>query len=103
MDRIYFRVQTQFMNSLVPIVTRYIHFAGSAGACFLGASRLRRCVTGSGVRSFVLLAAAMMAPAQFKPVGPAPYSPTVAHQKIRALLEAIDPNNRQKTIATLSG
>ena len=103
MDRIYFRVQPQFMNSLVPIVTRYIQFAGIAGACFLGASRLRRCVTGPGVRSFVLLAAAMMAQAQFKPVGPAPYSPTVAHQKIRTLLEGIDPGNRQKTIATLSG
>jgi hypothetical protein len=44
-----------------------------------------------------------MATAQFKPVGPAPYSPTVARQKIRALLEGIDPNNRQKTITTLSG
>jgi hypothetical protein len=45
----------------------------------------------------------MMANAQFKTVGPAPYSTTVAHQKIRMLLEGIDPNNSQKTIATLSG
>jgi hypothetical protein len=84
------------MISLVPIVIRYIHFAE---ARFLGTSPLR----GASVRSFILLAAATMATAQFKPVGPAPYSPTVARQKIRALLEGIDPNNRQKTIATLSG
>src|ERR1700692_3504470 len=45
----------------------------------------------------------MMANPQFKPVGPAPYSPSVAHQKIRMLLEGIDPNNSQKPIATLSG
>jgi hypothetical protein len=45
----------------------------------------------------------MMANAQFKTIGPAPYSTTVAHQKIRTVLEGIDPNNSQKTIATLSG
>jgi hypothetical protein len=45
----------------------------------------------------------MTASAQFKPVGPPPYSPTVARQKIRTLLEGIDPSNSQKTITTLSG
>lgn len=43
------------------------------------------------------------AEAQFKVVGPPPYSPTVARQKIRTLLEAVDPANRQQTIATLNG
>jgi hypothetical protein len=91
------------MNGLVLLVTRYIHFAFIIGTRFLSISRVRSCVTRSGIRSFVLFAAVMTASAQFKPVGPAPYSPTVAHQKIRTLLEGIDPSNRQKTIATLSG
>src|SRR6266478_3948492 len=91
------------MNSLVPVLIRCIHSAAIARARVLGTTRLRICVAGSGVRSFVFLTAAMMANAQFKPVGPAPYSPTVAHQKIRTLLEGIDRNNSQKTIATLSG
>jgi hypothetical protein len=69
----------------------------------LGTSRLRTLVTRSGVGFFVFFAAATMANAQFKVVGPAPYSPTVARQKIRMLLEGIDPSNSQKTIATLSG
>jgi hypothetical protein len=51
----------------------------------------------------VFFAAAMMANAQFKTIGPAPYSPTVARQKIRTLLEGVDPSNSQKTITTLSG
>jgi hypothetical protein len=91
------------MNGLVRILIRYIHSAAIAGARLLGTSRLRTLVTGSGVGSFVFFAAAMMANAQFKVVGPAPYSPTVAREKIRALLEGIDPSNSQKTIATLSG
>jgi hypothetical protein len=36
-------------------------------------------------------------------VGPAPFPPAVAHQKIKALLEAVDPANRKQTIETLSG
>jgi hypothetical protein len=91
------------MNSLVRVVIRYIHSATIAWARLLGNSRLRTWGTGSGVRSFVFFATAMMANAQFKTVGPAPYSPSVAHQKIRMLLEGIDPNNSQKPIATLSG
>jgi hypothetical protein len=51
----------------------------------------------------VLLAASMTAKAQFKAVGPAPYSAMVARQKIRTLLEKIDPGNRQQTIETISG
>ena len=91
------------MNGLVWIAIRYIHSTVIAGACLLGTSRVRSCVTGPRARSLLLFAAVMTASAQFKPVGPAPYSPTVAHQKIRTLLEGIDPGNSQKTIATLSG
>src|SRR3984893_13159775 len=91
------------MNSLVRVVIRYIHSANVAWARLLETSRLRTWGTGAGVLSFVFFTSAMMANAQFKTVGPAPYSPTVAHQKIRTLLEGMDPNNSQKTIATLSG
>ncbi len=91
------------MNGPVRIVIRYIHSAAVAGARLLGTSGLRTWGAGPCIRSFLFFAAAMIANAQFKPVGPAPYSPTVAHQKIRTLLEGIDPNNSQKTIATLSG
>jgi hypothetical protein len=45
----------------------------------------------------------MTANAQFKVVGPPPYPPDVARQKIRALLEGVDPANRAQTVATLSG
>jgi hypothetical protein len=51
----------------------------------------------------VLLAAGTAANAQFKVVGPAPYPPAVAHQKIKALLEAVTPANRQQTVETLTG
>jgi hypothetical protein len=51
----------------------------------------------------VILAVCMTANAQFKVVGPAPYPPAVAHQKIKALLEEVDPANRKQTIETLSG
>lgn len=43
------------------------------------------------------------ASAQFKVTGPAPYSATVARQKVRALLEKVDVNNRQQTVGTLTG
>jgi hypothetical protein len=49
------------------------------------------------------IAIMVTANAQFKVVGPPPYSPTVARQKIRTLLEGVDPANRQQTIATLNG
>jgi hypothetical protein len=51
----------------------------------------------------LLLAVGMPADAQFKVVGPAPYSATVARQKIRTLLGKIDASNRKETIATISG
>ena len=40
---------------------------------------------------------------QFKPVGPAPYPPAAAHQKIKELVDQVDSNNRQQTFQTISG
>jgi hypothetical protein len=47
-----------------------------------------------------LLAAA--APAQFKEIGPPPFSKAVAHQRMRALLDGVEPGNRQQTIDQLN-
>jgi hypothetical protein len=71
------------------------HVCGGALARTLG--------TWFGIWSFVFFAVSMTANAQFKEVGPPPYSPTVARQHIRTMLEKIDPGNRQKTIEALSG
>jgi hypothetical protein len=53
--------------------------------------------------AFLLVAVSMTVSAQFKETPPAPYSPAVARQKIRVLLETGDPDNRQQTADTLSG
>lgn len=36
-------------------------------------------------------------------IGPAPYPPTVARQKIQTLLDKLDPGNREQTVEALSG
>jgi hypothetical protein len=41
--------------------------------------------------------------AQFKQIGPPPFSPAVAHQRIRTLLDQVEPGNRNQTIDTLNG
>ena len=51
----------------------------------------------------VLLALGAVASAQFKAVGPAPYTPVVARQRIKALLGKLDSTNRQATITTMTG
>ncbi len=48
-----------------------------------------------------LFAISMMAFAQFKEVGPAPFPPAAAHQKIRVLLDEVDLANRQQTVKTI--
>jgi hypothetical protein len=48
------------------------------------------------------VAVSMTAEAQFKEIPPAPYTPAVARQKIRTLIEQVGPGNRQQTTATLS-
>ncbi len=50
-----------------------------------------------------LFAGDIAAHAQFKVIAPAPYPPGVARQKIKALLEAVDPANRPQTVETLTG
>jgi hypothetical protein len=60
-------------------------------------------VGGIGLWAFAFFAAGVTANAQFKVVGPAPYPPTVARQKIKTLLEGVDSANRKQTIETLSG
>lgn len=51
---------------------------------------------------FMLAALSMTLSAQFKETPPAPYSPAVARQKIRMLLESGEPDNRQQAGETLS-
>jgi hypothetical protein len=41
--------------------------------------------------------------AQFKEIGPPPFSPAVAHQRIRTLLDKVELSNRQQTLNTLNG
>lgn len=53
--------------------------------------------------AFLFVAVSVTVSAQFKEISPAPYSPVVARQKIRKLLESGDPENRQQTAETLSG
>ncbi len=60
-------------------------------------------VTAFSVWSFAFFAAIAPVNAQFKVVGPAPYPPAVARQKIRGLLEGVNPANRQQTVDTLTG
>lgn len=42
------------------------------------------------------------ASAQFKEIGPPPFSSAVAHQRIRTLLDQVEPANRQQTIDKLN-
>jgi hypothetical protein len=64
---------------------------------------VRTWVTACSVWSFAFFAAITPVNAQFKVVGPAPYPPAVARQKIRGLLEGVNPANRQQTVDTLTG
>jgi TonB family protein len=50
----------------------------------------------------VVIALGGAANAQFKEIGPAPLSQPAARERIKTLLERVDPGNRQETIKTLS-
>jgi hypothetical protein len=89
------------LRLIVQIVVSNVSRGALAQA--LGTEQLRMLATRFSIWSFAFLAASMIANAQFKEVGPPPYSPTVARQHIRTLLEKIDASNRQKTVETLSG
>lgn len=52
---------------------------------------------------FLFLVFGPAANAQFKEIGPPPFSPAVAHQRIRTLLDKVEPANRQQTLDTLNG
>lgn len=49
------------------------------------------------------LLAGWTAQAQFKVTGPAPYTPAVARQKIKALVDKADAANQKQTVDTLTG
>ncbi|MGO9263154.1 MAG: hypothetical protein ACLQU1_43775 [Bryobacteraceae bacterium] len=74
-----------------------------AGAGRMRASRLRTWVARFAVWPIIFFALSVTADAQFKEVGPPPFSPTVARQKIRTSLDRVDPSNRHETIDTLNG
>jgi TonB family protein len=56
-----------------------------------------------GLLSCLFFSGGITASAQFKEIGPPPVPATVARTQIRALLEKVDPDNRQQTVATISG
>jgi len=53
--------------------------------------------------SVAFLAIGTAVHAQFKEIGPAPYAPAVARQKIHTLIEKVDPGNPQPTVGALFG
>jgi hypothetical protein len=63
---------------------------------------LPRWITSFGIWSLVIFTADLTANAQFKPVGPPPFSPTVAREKVKTLLEKVDPSNSRQTTGRLS-
>jgi hypothetical protein len=52
--------------------------------------------------AWIAVLAGVVASAQFKVVGPAPYSEHVARQKIRSLLRSVDSTNRRQTTDSLT-
>lgn len=65
-------------------------------------SRLPAWIASFGVWVFVLFAFSPAASAQFKTIGPAPFSPAVARGKVKALLETARPGTSAQTIQKLS-
>lgn len=65
-------------------------------------SRWQTWLTDAGVWCFVLFAASLTASAQFKTIGPAPFSPAVARERVRTLLAKVDSGNSRETTAKLS-
>jgi hypothetical protein len=52
---------------------------------------------------FVLLSFVVPAQSQFKEIGPPPFSPAIAHQKMKQLLTSVTADNRKQTVQTLAG
>jgi len=58
---------------------------------------------GQALRFLPVLILLPVASAQFKVIGPAPYTQPVARQRMKDLLQKTDPANRSQTIQTISG
>jgi hypothetical protein len=107
MTSIILRLGVRLMNRLGPPIVQIplpgAHSATRTVESLLEASGLRTWAAKVSVWSFVFLVASTTANAQLKEIGPPPFSQTVARQKIRTLLENVDPGNRQQTLDTLTG
>ena len=91
-------------HGLLPIMIAYITYMHSpvlALACRWGARRTGIRAVGLSLFSVVFFAIGTVAHAQFQEVGPPPYSPAVARQKIRTLIEKVDSSNPQPTVDAL--
>jgi hypothetical protein len=91
------------MHRVISVAIEYLYSPTIVFPHRSKASRQWTRMTMFGARSFIFTATAMMLHAQFKVVGPAPYTPTVARQKIRSLIDGVDASNSQKTTASLDG
>ena len=65
-------------------------------------ARFPRAAGFTAILSLCLFLSGPAAKAQFKELGPAPFSPAVARQRIRKLLNEVQPGNRQQTIDQLN-
>ncbi len=98
-----------------PYVVSHLRSGDAIAFAVVGLSRIREATLsgplnemihiscGTIACAFLFVGVSMTASAQFKETPPAPYPPAVARQKIRTLLESVDPNNGQQTADTLSG
>jgi hypothetical protein len=101
-----FLIWDRYMHRLhrsVPSALPDIFAADRVEASLVGISRLQTWITSLGVWSFIFVVASLTANAQFKTIGPPPFSPTVARQKVRTLLDNVDPSNRQQAVGTING
>jgi TonB family protein len=95
----------RILHGIVKLLGPYlaVNSVAAAGARPLRSSRLRTCAATFVLLSCLFFAADQTASAQFQIVGPAPVSATVARQRIRTLLENVNPGNRQETIQDIFG
>jgi hypothetical protein len=71
-------------------------------ACRLGLNSLVAGIATTCACAFTFFSLCTIASAQFTVVGPAPFPPTVARQKIKTLLEKADSSNTGETLDALS-
>jgi hypothetical protein len=90
-------------SALVPSVVPSRRSPGVTDTRLLKTPRRRAWGATVGIWALAFFGAGMMANAQFKVVGPAPFTQKVARQKIRTLLDGVEFDNRRQTIETLNG